>query len=125
MSEMILRSVIANLKTMFKNLLNVGLFAGLLLIISCEQAPKKTSIKWRAKSIRFNKLIYAFNIDSLPVKAGDTVLLNYNDANYYISNCAYPISDTAYLSSYTDSDGVEQPFHYEAVNVVLLDNNVE
>lgn len=122
---MILRSVKANLKTMFKNLLPVGLFAVLFSIISCEQATKKTSIKWRAKSIKFNKLIYASNIDSLPVKAGDTVLLNYDEANYYISNFPYPIRDTAYLSSYTDSNGVEQPYHYEAVNVVLLDNDFE
>ena len=110
---------------MIKKLLPLALVGGLLLIISCDQTPKKTSIKWRAKSIKYNKLVYAFNYDSLPVKSGDTVLLNYDDENYYIANVSYPVKDTAYLSSYVDSNGVEQTYHYEAVNVVLLDNEIK
>ena len=110
---------------MIKNLLSLALAGGLLLIISCDQPLKKTSIKWRAKSIKFNKLVYAFNYDSLPVKSGDTVLLNYDDENYYIANVAYPVRDTAYLDTYTDSSGLEQTYHYEAVNVVLLDNEIK
>ena len=113
---------------MINKLLLFGMAAGLSMAISCDQPkPEESkSIKWRAKSIKFNKLMYAFNIDSLPVKSGDTVLLNYNSESlgYYIANVAYPVRDTAYLDTYVDSNGVEQSYHYEAINVVLLDNSV-
>ncbi|MFM7015043.1 MAG: hypothetical protein ACKOX3_01835 [Bacteroidota bacterium] len=113
---------------MIKKLLLSAMTVGLSLTISCNQSNSEVckNIKWRAKTIRKNKLVYAFNIDSLPVKAGDTVLLNYNSdgLGYYIANVAFLVRDTAYLDSFVDSNGVEQTYHYEAVNVVLLDNNV-
>ena len=112
---------------MIKKVLYLGLSVILSIAISCER-PKKVeskSIKWRAKSIKYNKLVYAFNYDSLPVKSGDTVLLNYDNENYYIANVAYPVRDTAYLDTYIDSSGLEQTYHYEAVNVVLLDSEVK
>ncbi len=113
---------------MIKKLLLSATAVGLLMTISCNQSNPEVSknIKWRARTIKKNKLVYAFNIDSLPVKAGDTVLLNYNSESlgYYIANVAYPVRDTAYLDTYVDSNGVEQSYHYEAINVVLLDNSV-
>ena len=112
---------------MIKKVLFLGLAVGLSIAISCEQPKKQDSIKWRVRSIKKNKLLYAFNIDSLPVKAGDTVLLNYNSegVGFYIANVSFSLKDTAYLSSYVDSNGVEQTYHYETVNVVLLDNEIK
>ncbi len=114
---------------MIKKLLLSATAVGLLMTISCNQSNPEVSknIKWRARTIKKNKLVYAFNIDSLPVKAGDTVLLNYNSEGlgYYIANLAYSITDTAYMDSYVDSNGVEQPYRYEAINVVLLDNDIK
>lgn len=114
---------------MIKKILLSATAVGLLMAISCNQSNLEVSknIKWRARTIKKNKLVYAFNIDSFPVKAGDTVLLNYNSEGlgYYIANLAYPISDTAYMHSYVDSNGIEQPYRYEAINVVLLDNDIK
>ncbi len=111
---------------MIKKVLFLGLAVGLSIAISCEQPKKQDSIKWRVRSIKKNKLLYAFNIDSLPVKVGDTVLLNYNSegVGFYIANVSFQLSDTAYLDTYVDSSGVEQSYHYEAINAVLLDNSV-
>jgi len=86
---------------------------------SCTRiaGDSKRPTKWRAHSVKNNRIVFVENIDSLGVLAGDTVLVNYNEQNYtyYISNCGYEVKDTSYLDQLADSSY----YHYEAINVVL------
>jgi hypothetical protein len=74
-------------------------------------------IKWRARALKSNRIVFVTNPDTLGVLAGDTVLVNYNEQNYtyYIANCGYAVPDTSYLDQLADSSF----YHYEAINVVL------
>lgn len=106
------------IKAAILTLLIVGAIASMS---SCtrmaDERPTRRPLKWRARALKNNKVLFVQNIDSLGVLAGDTVLVNYNeDASiYYISNFGGSVSDTAYFDALTDSTF----YRYEALNVVL------
>ena len=82
-----------------------------------DERPTRKPLKWRARVLKNNKVLFVQNIDSLGVLAGDTVLVNYNEEGsiYYISNFGGNVSDTAYFDQLSDSTY----YRYEAINVVL------
>jgi hypothetical protein len=103
------------------SILTVIMLVALLSLSSCDRVADRDNpgrpLKWRAHSVKNNRIVFVENTDSLGVLAGDTVLVNYNeqDYTYYIANCGYEVKDTSYLSALPDST----LYHYEAINVVL------
>lgn len=103
------------------SILTVIMLVALLSLSSCDRVADRNNpgrpLKWRARALTSNRIVFVKNMDSLGVMSGDTVLVNYNeqDYTYYIANCAYNVADTSYLDQLADSSF----YHYEALNVVL------
>jgi len=105
------------------------LLIGAIFTSSCERVAdrnRKVTNTWRAKIITNGKLLFVENIDSLPVRLGDTVSVFYNEDydNYYILNSAAPACDTASVEMFVD--GVDTNYiRFEGWNVVLTQRMIE
>jgi hypothetical protein len=91
---------------------------------SCERVAdsnRKTTNTWRAEILKNGRLLFVENVDSLPVLAGDTVTVFYDEPQdmYYISNNPIGACDTTTVEQYIDVNNDTLYTRFEAWNVVL------